>query len=79
VGAKHPEDDHHIDCRPLPAGEIEVKDMDRTMRACVRLTGKRPRDAYIESLTSISKNFKSSEEQSAVVVQFPTFSGIRRS
>jgi len=61
-GAKHPVDYHHIDCHPLPAGEIEVKDMDRTMRADVCLTGKRPRDAYTESLFSISKKFKSLEE-----------------
>lgn len=53
-------------------------DMDRTMRADVRSTGKRPRDAYTQALASIPKRFKSTEKQQSIVSQFPTYSGIKR-
>jgi len=78
IGTKHPEDGHHADCRPVPDVNIAVQDMNRTMRSDVKKTGKRPRDAYTETLTSIPKRFKTSDEQEAVVSQFPTFSEIRR-
>ena len=28
VGRKHPEDDHHVDCRPISSALVEVVDMD---------------------------------------------------
>ena len=46
AGAKHPEEDHHADCRPVPQEKAEVLEIDRTMRSEVRTTGKRPREAY---------------------------------
>ena len=49
------------------------------MRADVRRTGKRPRDAYSEAVAKIPKRFKSSEKQSAVVSIFPAFAEIRGS
>lgn len=78
VGIKHPEDDHHADCKPVPEALINVTDIDRTMRADVRKTGKRPRDAYQEALTSVTKKFKSSSQQEGVVGNFPAFREIRR-
>ena len=78
AGAKHPEEDHHADCRPVPQEKAEVLEIDRTMRSEIRTTGKRPREAYTESVSSISKRFKSSEKQAAVISSFPTFPEIRR-
>jgi hypothetical protein len=58
--------------------EIQVLEMDREMRLDVRRTGKRPRDAYMETLVSIPKKLKTSTEQEAVVGKFPSFNEIRR-
>jgi len=49
------------------------------MRHEVRKTGKRPHDAYNEAMASVAKKFRSSDEQAAVIVEFPTFSEVRRS
>jgi MULE transposase domain len=57
---------------------VDVIEMDRTMRSDIRSTGKRPRDAFTETLTSIAKRFKSTVQQMAIVSQFPSYSGIRR-
>jgi hypothetical protein len=43
----------------------------------VRTTGKRPREAYTDSLASISKRFKSSETQADVITNFPSYSEVR--
>jgi hypothetical protein len=77
VGKKHPEDDHHEDCRPVPQSSVEVQELDRDMRSVIRKSGKRPREAYMEALTTIPKRFKSTAEQSEIVSAFPTFSEIR--
>ena len=45
VGRKHPEDDHHPQCVPVPEHSIVARDVDRAMRCNVRTTGKRPREA----------------------------------
>lgn len=78
VCKKHPEDDHHEQCEPVPQSEIDALEMDRDMRHSVRDTGKRPRDAFNDTVTSIAKRFKSSEEQADVIVRFPAFSEVRR-
>ena len=36
IGIKHPEDDHHPDCKPVNRELIAVMDIDRTMRSEVR-------------------------------------------
>ena len=77
VGKKHPEDDHQSECKPVPKEFIDVLEIDRGMRSEVRRTGKRPREAFTEAVTSIAKKFKSSAEQNAVIAQFPTFSEVR--
>jgi len=63
VGRKHPEDDHHPDCQPLPQSVLLALEADRDMRQNVRSTGKRPREAYTDMLTNVAKKFKSSDEQ----------------
>lgn len=63
VGRKHPEDDHHPDCTPLPKDTVLALEVDRDMRHDVRENGKRPRDAYSEMLTNVAKRFRSSEQQ----------------
>jgi hypothetical protein len=78
IGHKHPENDHHPSCQPVAEDDVTIMGMDRTIRAEVRSTGKRPRDAYTEALVSIPKRFKSTMKQTAIVTQFPTFSGIKR-
>jgi MULE transposase domain len=78
VGVKHPEDDHHDDCVPVPQSAIDALEIDRDMRHAVHETGKRPRDAYSDAVGSVAKKFKSSEEQEAIVVQFPSFNEVRR-
>jgi hypothetical protein len=77
VGNKNPEDDHHEDCRPSSRESIDVIDIDRNMRADVRRTGKRPREAYAAAVAAIPKRFKTSAEQTAVVSLFPAFNEIR--
>ena len=41
VVRKHPEDDHHADCRPVSSALFDVVDMDRQMRSEVKTTGKK--------------------------------------
>jgi len=77
VGNKDPDDDHHVGCEPVSQSEIDALDMDRDMRHSVRENGKRPRDAYSDTVSSIAKRFKTSEEQEAIVVQFPSFGEVR--
>ena len=78
VGKKHPEDDHHPECQPLPRAEIEAQKIDRSMRASVRATGKRPREAYNDAVASISKRFKRSADIQQVVVEFPAYNDVSR-
>ena len=33
IGTKHPEDDHHPDCRPIPQASLDVLELDRDMRS----------------------------------------------
>jgi len=77
VGTKHPEDGHHDNCEPVRQSEIDVLDIDRQMRHSVHETGKRPRDAYGEAMSSIAKKYKTSADQQEIVVQFPSFNEVR--
>jgi hypothetical protein len=79
MGNKNPEDGHHDDCRPVARESIDVTEIDRCMRADVRQTGKRPREAYAAAVATIPKRFKTSAEQTAVVSLFPAFNEIRGS
>ena len=79
VGKKHPEDGHHPDCVPVPCGQVDAEQMDRRMRADVRSTGKRPREAYLAAVTSIAEKYKSSSERTSLVANFPSFQNIRAS
>jgi len=64
-GCKRPEDDHHLDCQPLPQSVSLALEVDCDMRQNVRSTGKRPREANTDMLTNVVKKFKSSDEQVA--------------
>lgn len=77
VASKDPEDDHHASCEPIEQSEIDALEIDREMRHSVRETGKRPREAFSDAVSSIAKKFKSSEEQEAVIVKFPSFNEVR--
>lgn len=79
VGQKHPEEDHHVSCQPVSKESIDILEIDRGMRSDVRVTGKRPREAYVDAVTSITKKFKSTAEQGAIIQDFPNFSEISRS
>jgi len=48
------------------------------MRHDVRLTGKRPRDAFTDMMASIPKKFKCSDQQIDIVLQVPSFQSVRR-
>jgi len=78
VGTKHPEDGHHINCRPVTKESLEVLQIDREMLSVARVSGKRSIEAYTEAMSSISKRFKSSAKQNATVAQFPGYSEVRR-
>ena len=44
----------------------------------IRTTGKRPRDALTDMMTSIPKSFRAAATQADVVLQIPTFPAVRR-
>lgn len=78
IGRKHPADDHHPECLPVAESTVQVLEMDRQMRATVKETGKRPREAYNEVVESVCKKFKSSIQQAAIITQFPSFQEVHR-
>jgi len=57
--------------------ESQAKQLDRDMRNEVRNTGKRPRDAYTDMMASVPKKFKSSDTQSEIIVQLPSYHEVR--
>ena len=65
-----------MDCKPVADEDLDILDMNKTMQADVKLTGKRPRDAFSETVTLIPKRFKSSSSQ--VSVRFPAYNKIQR-
>lgn len=52
---KSPDVDHHPLCVPHSRSEIDVLEVDREMRARIQSTGKRPRQAYTDTLASVPK------------------------
>ena len=48
------------------------------MRADIRQTGKRPREAYTDTLVSIPKRFKNTSDIETFVTDFPSYEEIRR-
>jgi len=58
--------------------ELEARQLDRSMRDDVRKTGKRPRDAFTDMISSIPKKFKSADTQADVVLNVPSFESVRR-
>lgn len=75
---KHPEDDHHADCNPIPEAAVEAIDMQRTMFSDVVKTGKRPREVYSDALNSISKKYRTSAGQQNILGEFKPFTAVRR-
>ena len=57
---------------------MEARQLDRVMREDVRATGKRPRDAFTDMMTTIPKKFKAADTQAEVVLQMPSFQSVRR-
>ena len=59
--------------------EFIAEQLNREMRHGVRETGKRPREAYVNDMvSSIPKRFKSSDVQSELAVQLPSYGEVRR-
>jgi len=48
------------------------------MRASVRATGKRSREAFSEMMQSVAKKCKTSDEQADVVANLPSYNEVRR-
>ena len=57
VGRKHPEDDHLVDCLSVCSTFVDVVAMDHQMRSDVKTTGKRPREAYMTTISAIPQKF----------------------
>lgn len=77
TGNKHPEDDHHADCKPVSDAAIEAIELQRSMCSEIVKTGKRPREVYSDALNSVSKKFKTSAEQQDVIETFKPFTSVR--
>jgi len=77
-GRKDPEVDHHEHCEPFPESVVRAQQLDREMRANVRATGKRSREAFSEMMQSVAKKCKTSDEQADVVANLPFYSEVRR-
>jgi len=57
--------------------ESEARQLDRNMRDDVRSTGKRPRDAYTDMISSVPKKFEGAESQNNILVQLPSYHEVR--
>ena len=68
----------HPHCQPVTEASVDVLHVDRTMRSEIKKSGKRPRDAYMETVASIPKRFRSSEMQEEIIKSFPTFTNIKK-
>jgi len=58
--------------------DAEAKQLDRNMREDVRKTGKRPRDAFTETMASIPKKFRTADQQSSIVARLPAYREVKR-
>jgi hypothetical protein len=77
MGYKNPEDGHHPKCQPQPEAAVRAKQIDLELRSYVRMTGKKPRDAYAQMLSSIARQYKSPEQQAAIIAHLPSLNKIR--
>jgi len=75
---KSPDEGHHDKCVPLPESVVRAQQLDREMRAEVRNSGKRSRDAFSAMMSNVAKRFKSSSEQAEVIANLPSFGEVRR-
>ena len=57
--------------------ESSTRQMDRSMRDNVRRSGKRPCEAYSETVLSVSKKFKESTSQAEIFQVMPTYADVR--
>jgi len=57
---------------------VRAQQLDREMRANVRATGKRSREAFSEMMQSVAKKCKTSDEQADVVANLLSYSKVRR-
>jgi len=57
--------------------DVQAKQLDRSMRHDVRVSGKRPRDAFTEMITTVPKKFKAAGMQEDVIAKLPTFVEVR--
>ena len=77
-GTQHPEDGHHEACKGVPLAEVESRQIDRQIRDAVRTIGKRPREAFSDTMCATPKRYKSEELQQQVIVNAPTYASVRR-
>ena len=75
---KNPDEGHHEDCVPIEQSVVHAQQLDREMRADVRTSGKRSREAFSSMMSSVAKRFKSSDEQAEVISNLPSFGEVRR-
>jgi len=61
----------------LYVAESNARQMDRAMRADVRRSGKRPREAYSEMVASVPKKFKDSASQAEILKVMPSYSEVQ--
>ena len=57
--------------------ESAARQIDRDIRHEVLMTGKRPRDAFTDMITSLPKKFKSPELHKKVVAKIPSFNKVQ--
>jgi len=57
--------------------ESAARQVDRDIRHEVLTTGKRPRDAFTDMITSLPKKFKSPELHKKVVAKIPSFNKVQ--
>ena len=59
------------------ATESAARQIDRDIRHEVLTTGKRPRDAFTDMITSLPKKFKSPELHKKVISKIPSFNKVQ--
>ena len=72
---KSPDDDHHPGCQLIAEPLIDVAEMDRSIRADIRRTGKRPRDVC--SVVYPEESYKRRRHKNSSSANFQPFSAVR--
>ena len=57
--------------------ESAARQVDRDIRHEVWMTGKRPRDAFTDMISSLPKKFKSPELQEKIIAKIPSFGKVQ--